>query len=318
MILSRYYTLPGNAKDLLDTVRRYIPPGSAILEPFAGQFALVRQGPEYHWTTNDIVPYPGLDYVGSYDNIPVKKYDAIVTNPPFCVENLFEILAFLKQYSDHIFIILPCCMGRLANLESLAKMDFSISEIGPCHKEFWSEDEGKIKCVRCIKMYLRHNPDCKKKFFLESEDVVITYKDPDWCICTKSVPGMLVDETFDKPYVGIKFLRNRDIYYDNYGEIYDLMFQYGKYFYSVLKNFNKKEILHFFQLFKLKHSSLFSNEEGRDDDHGSSTRGKRDSEEERSNSNSKGETKVKKAFPKIQDHEVGEFFKKEEIKGDDL
>lgn len=149
----RYFTGNKDAEKLIDLAKLYFNRGAHVLEPFAGSLNLIWADRSLHfrWTTNDIVKNRFLDLNLDYRDIPVKKYDLVITNPPFNggIKNLIDILNHLGKYTNDIFCVVFAAHLRKRDLQKIFDNKWLMLENVPSTNSFWSEAENRNKCIRC-------------------------------------------------------------------------------------------------------------------------------------------------------------------------
>ncbi len=151
--LDRYFTGNKDSIILLTLAKQYFNRGSHALEPFAGTNSIVYADKSNHfrWTTNDIVFNKFLDMNLDYLDIPVKKYDLVITNPPFKGgnDNLIKILNHFGKYTENIFCIVMASHLRKRDLQKIFDNKWLVLEDLSSTNTFWCESERKNKSIRC-------------------------------------------------------------------------------------------------------------------------------------------------------------------------
>lgn len=238
----RYFTKPCDAQQLIDVAKKYLPPGSTVLEPFAGKLALVKADRfnYFQWTTNDIWPTDGLDYCCDYRFLikdPVHRYDAVITNPPYYsgIRDVVEIIKDLGKLTHSLFIIVPCTLLRVKNLQRLLDSDgWSLFENLPTSNSFYSETDQRNKNIRSRIIYLERNFVKNIVHLLCPQIYAIGVRDAAFCFSSVAThAGKAVDNDFPYSKFGIGI--SNDKLYDFAQENIDAISKVG---YNYARNYS--------------------------------------------------------------------------------
>jgi len=238
--------------------KKYLKDGSCVLEPFAGFQNIAKAMPQYKWTTNDIQNLEGLDFVGDYRSIPKKKFDAIITNPPFknCNTQLLYLLSMLMEYSDLLILVLPATMMKVTNLQEIANWGYVVKENESSCNWFYRPNNKDKKKVRCRLMVLKKTPiEDIPPVILSCPDITFTdeLEYTDVIIKKRSFCGLFItkkdDHEMDPKYFAyIAFLRNKDFYMKHITEICENIYYYTRKYSLHISHIKNNEISHFFEL----------------------------------------------------------------------
>lgn len=254
--MDRFFTSPRDRSLILDLAKKYFPENSTCFEPFAGHLGIVRSDylGYFKWKTNDIEPYPGLDTVLDYKDLPIpeKKFDLVITNPPFREGVYFVrdlIVMTLSSFSNDLFMVVPRSITKVTHQEYLAKYGWKIMENLPSSNKF-SLPDGNVKRVGCRLVYFKK---CEPFKFLKKSLAIdfVPYDSAfaDYILVTKSIvkfieEGSEMYKDKNRKKIGIMILDDR--IKPKMKKVEETLYKYASESMSLIKEINKEEISHIF------------------------------------------------------------------------